>query len=155
MGLAVWLLIAFAAAAIGGIATANAGDLYAQLSRPDWAPPAWLFGPVWSVLYLLMGAASWLVWRNGGFAANRAALTLYLCQLAANALWSWLFFEWRQGDWAFLEIVVLWVLIASTIVEFWRIQRLAAFLMIPYLAWVTFAAALAYAIWQLNPTILG
>ena len=101
LGLAGWLLVAFAAAAVGAVASADAGVFYESLARPPWAPPASLFAPVWTVLYLLMGIAAWLVWRARGFAAARTALTLFLLQLACNALWTWLFFAWRQGAAAF------------------------------------------------------
>jgi tryptophan-rich sensory protein len=154
-GLAGWLLGSFAAAAAGGVASANAGDFYQQLVRPGWAPPPWLFGPVWSVLYLLMGIAAWLVWRERGFRGARAALTLFIVQLAANALWTWLFFAWRLGALAFGEILLLWVLIAATIAAFWRVRPLAGALLLPYLLWVTFAAALTFAVWRMNPALLG
>lgn len=154
VGLVAWILISFAAAAIGGIASANAGSFYLDLARPDWAPPASVFPPVWTILYLLQGIASWLVWRLGGFGAARTALTLFLVQLAVNALWSWLFFAWHLGAIAFFEILVLLVLIVGTIAAFWRIDRLAAVLLLPYLAWVTFASFLNYSIWQMNPTAL-
>jgi tryptophan-rich sensory protein len=154
-GLAGWLLGSFAAAAAGGVASANAGDFYQQLVRPGWAPPPWLFGPVWSVLYLLMGIAAWLVWRERGFRGARAALTLFIVQLAANALWTWLFFAWRLGALAFGEILLLWVLIAATIAAFWRVRPLAGALLLPYLLWVTFAAALTFAVWRANPGLLG
>jgi tryptophan-rich sensory protein len=155
LGLAGWLVVAFAAAAIGGVASANAGDFYTSLSRPPWAPPPWLFAPVWTLLYLLLGVAAWLVWRERGFAGGRMALTLFLIQLALNALWTWLFFAWRQGALAFVEILVLWVLILATAVAFWRIRPLAGALLLPYLLWVAFASALTWAVWQRNPSILG
>jgi tryptophan-rich sensory protein len=155
LGLAGWLVVAFAAAAIGGVASANAGDFYTSLSRPPWAPPPWLFAPVWTLLYLLLGVAAWLVWRERGFAGARMALTLFLIQLALNALWTWLFFAWRQGALAFVEILVLWVLILATAVAFWRIRPLAGALLLPYLLWVAFASALTWAVWQRNPSILG
>ena len=155
LGLAAWLLVAFAAAAVGGVASAGAGSFYAQLARPAWAPPAWLFGPVWSVLYLLQGVAAWLVWRVGGFRGARTALGLFLVQLAANALWTWLFFAWRQGALAFAEVLVLWVLIVATIAAFRRVRPLAAALLLPYLLWVSFAAALTLAVWRLNPRLLA
>ena len=155
LGLAGWLLASFAAAAMGGLASVNAAGFYGDLVRPPWAPPAWLFGPVWSVLFLLMGVAAWLVWRDHGFRGAGAALKLYLAQLLANALWSWLFFAWRQGAFAFAEVVVLWSLIAATIFSFWRLHRLAALLLVPYLAWVSFAAALNFVLWRLNPVVLG
>ena len=155
LGLAGWLLASFAAAGMGGLASVNAAGFYGDLVRPPWAPPAWLFGPVWSVLFLLMGVAAWLVWRDHGFRGAGAALKLYFAQLLANALWSWLFFAWRQGAFAFAEVVVLWLLIAATIFSFWRLNRLAALLLVPYLAWVSFAAALNFVLWRLNPVVLG
>jgi benzodiazapine receptor len=154
-GLVGWLLISFAAAAAGAIASVNAGDFYRQLVRPGWAPPAWLFSPVWTALYILMGIAAWLVWRSHGFHGAQKALILFLIQLAVNALWSWLFFVWRQGALAFAEALLLWALIACTIVAFRRLHRLAAALLLPYLAWVSFACALSFATWRLNPGMLG
>jgi translocator protein len=101
-----------------------------------------------------MAASAWLVWRDRGFAGARTALVLFVVQLAANALWSWLFFAWRQGGLAFAEVGVLWLLIVATIVSFHRISTLAAVLLYPYLAWSTFAAALTLAVWRLNPGAL-
>jgi tryptophan-rich sensory protein len=154
-GLAVWLALVFAAATVGAVASIDAGAFYAQLVRPEWAPPAWVFGPAWTALYLLMGIAAWLVWRVGGYRAARGALTLFLAQLALNALWSWLFFGWHRGAWAFFDILVLWAFIVATLIAFWRVRRLAGVLLLPYLLWVSFASALNYAIWQLNPQSLG
>lgn len=154
-GLAVWLVVSFVAAALGGAASIEAGPFYAGLLRPQWAPPAAIFGPVWTVLYLLMGVAAWLVWRVGGWRAARAALTLFLVQLAFNALWSWLFFGWHLGALALVDILLLWALIVATLVAFWRIRPLAGALLAPYLLWVSFAAALNYSVWRLNPQVLG
>jgi len=103
----------------------------------------------------MMGIAAWLIWRAGGFRSNRTALMLYLVQLVLNALWSWIFFAWQSGFWAFADILVLWVLIIATLVSFWRVRPLAGGLLCPYLLWVTFASALNYSVWQLNPQILG
>ena len=150
-----WLAVSFLAAALGGLASTNAGDFYQQLTRPAWAPPSWLFAPAWTVLYLLMAVSAWLVWREGGFRRARIALCLFLIQLAVNALWTWLFFVWRQGELAFGEILILWLLIVCTIIAFWRVRAIAAVLLIPYLAWVTFASALTYVVWQRNPTLLA
>ena len=151
---AAWLAVTYAAGAIGAIASANAGGFYLQLSRPPWAPPAWVFGPVWNVLYFLIGLAAWLVWRARGFRGARAALTLFLVQLALNALWTWLFFAWRDGALAFAEIVVLWVFILATAIAFWRVRPAAGALLVPYLAWVGYAAALTWSLWQRNPGVL-
>lgn len=153
-GLGGWLLASFVAGALGAAASAGAAGFYQQLTRPPWAPPAWLFGPVWTVLYVMMAVAAWLVWRERGFADARAALGLFVAQLAANALWSWLFFAWRLGALALGEIVLLWLLVAATIAAFWRVRPLAGALLVPYLAWVTFAAALTFSLWRLNPAVL-
>jgi translocator protein len=155
LGLAGWLLASFVTGGIGSAASINAADFYGQLTQPSWAPPAWLFGPVWSVLFVLMGISAWLVWRTHGFRGAGAALTLFGAQLVANALWSWLFFAWRQGAFALAEIAVLWLLILATIIAFWRLHRLASLMLTPYLAWVSFAAALNFALWRLNPVALG
>jgi benzodiazapine receptor len=155
LGLAGWIVITFVAAAIAGLASINAGLFYRQLTLPGWAPPATVFGPVWTVLYAMMAIAAWLVWRAGGFSASRGALSLFLIQLAVNALWSWLFFAWHRGGLAFADIVVLWVLLLATIVAFWRVRPLAGALLIPYLLWVSFAAVLNFSVWQLNPQSLG
>ena len=155
LGLAGWLAVSFIAAAIGSIASVQAGPFYTALVRPDWAPPPDVFGPVWTILYALMGIAAWLVWRVGGFRAARAALSLFLVQLAVNALWSWLFFAWHLGALAFVDILLLWVLVLATLVAFWRIRPLAGAMLVPYLLWISFAAALNLSVWQLNPQVLG
>ena len=155
VGLVGWLIVSFIAAAIGGAASIQAGPFYTQLLRPEWAPPPTIFGPVWTVLYVLMGIAAWLVWRVGGFRAAKSALTLFLVQLALNALWSWLFFGWHRGAFAFADILLLWALIVATLIAFWAIRPLAGALLVPYLLWVSFAAALNYSVWQLNPQVLG
>lgn len=155
IGLVGWLLVTFAAAAVGGLASANSGEFYRELVRPSWAPPGWLFGPVWSVLYAIMGIAAWFVWRAQGFTGARQALLIFIGQLVANALWTWLFFVWRLGGAAFVEILILWGLILVTTILFWRVSRIAGALLIPYLAWVSFAAALTLSTWRLNPEMLG
>ncbi|MCJ0826351.1 tryptophan-rich sensory protein [Luteimonas sp. 50] len=154
-GLAGWAALCFAASAIGAAASIQAGSFYVRLAQPAWAPPASVFGPVWTVLYALMALAAWLVWRSGGLRGNRLPLTLFVAQLALNALWSWLFFAWHRGGWAFADIVALWILLLATVVSFWRVRPLAGVLLVPYLAWVSFAAALNHAVWQLNPQVLG
>ncbi|MCW9028379.1 MAG: tryptophan-rich sensory protein [Kangiella sp.] len=160
LGLFGWLIVAFFAATIGAIASVDAGDFYSQLVQPTWAPPGWLFGPVWTVLYAFMGIAAWLVWRerynlNASLKRIYAGLTVFLMQLVLNALWSWLFFGWKLGGWAFVDIIVLWIFIGFTVVGFLRVNKLAAILMAPYLLWVLFAAVLNYAVWQMNPAQLG
>ena len=147
-----WLLTAFAAGAMGAVASVDAAAFYGQLSKPSWSPPAWVFGPVWSTLYVLMGVAAWLVWRSPG--AKGVALGLFGAQLAANALWSWLFFAWHRGALATVEVLVLLVLILATMAAFWRSSRLSALLLLPYLLWVSFASVLTWAVWRSNPGFL-
>jgi translocator protein len=154
IGLLGWLVLCFAAAAVGAVASAGAGSFYEQLVRPTWAPPGWLFAPVWTILYALMAVAAWLIWRVHRFNAGRTALALFMAQLGANALWTWVFFVWREGALAFAEVVLLWCLIVATIVSFRRLNAVAASLLLPYLAWVTFASALTLAVWRLNPDLL-
>ena len=150
LGLIGWLLGVFVAAAIGALATRDARAFYAGLVKPTWAPPGWLFGPVWTALYLMMGVAAWLVWRRAGWAGAAGALSLFLGQLVCNALWSWLFFAWRRGALAFADIVLLCGLIVATLIAFAHVHRLAAILLLPYLAWVIFATALTRGIWRAN-----
>ncbi|CAN7188511.1 tryptophan-rich sensory protein [Pseudorhodoferax sp. LjRoot39] len=151
LGLLGWLLLCFSVAALGAFASRGAPAFYAQLEQPAWAPPASVFGPVWTLLYLMMAVAAWQVWRLRGWCVP---LLLFLVQLAANGLWSWLFFGWRLGGPAFADIVLLWALLAATLAGFWRVRRSAGLLLLPYLAWVTFAAALNWAVWQRNPGLL-
>lgn len=155
-GLLGWLVLCFAASAVGALASIDAGSSYRELESPAWGPPGWVFGPVWTFLYLTMAIAAWLVWREPAGRRERVlALGLFMVQLALNALWSWLFFVWKLGGVAFLEVVLLWLLIAATMAAFWRIRRLAALLLVPYLLWVTFATALTWALWRANPALLG
>jgi benzodiazapine receptor len=150
LGLIGWMVLVFVAAAIGALATRDAREFYAGLVKPSWAPPGWLFGPVWTLLYVLMGFAAWLVWRTAGWGGGAAALSLFVAQLACNALWSWFFFAWRRGALALADIVLLLALIVATMVAFAHVHPLAAILLVPYLAWVTFATALTRAICRAN-----
>lgn len=154
LALLLWIGLCAAAGAIGAIASVNAREFYATLDQPAWAPPAGVFGPVWSFLYVSMGVAAWLVWRERGWSRARGALGLFVLQLAVNALWSWLFFAWHRGALAMADIVILSGLIVATLVAFARIRPLAAWLLVPYLAWVSFATALSYSVWQRNPQLL-
>ena len=151
----VWLLAATAlTAAIGAFASIDAKDFYQSLHQPPWAPPPTVFGPVWSVLYLMMCVAAWLVVRRIGTQASRSAMALYGAQLVCNALWTWLFFHWHSGLWAFVEVLMLLGSVALTARSFWRVRPLAGWLMLPYLAWVGFASGLTFAMWRLNPGVL-
>ena len=143
-----WLALSFTAAAIGGFFLP--GEWYARMQRPAWNPPNWIFGPVWTALYTMMAVAAWFVWKRGGFAAQLIALSLFLLQLLINALWSPLFFGLRNSALAFVDIVLLWLALLATVVAFWKVRPLAGALLVPYLAWVTFASALNFAIWRLN-----
>lgn len=147
------VLVTTLAAFIGGLAGAGAREFYAQLAKPPWAPPGWLFGPAWTVLYTMMAISAWLVYREKG-SESRPLMLLYVAQLAVNALWSWVFFSWKLGAVAFAEAILLWLLVLLTLLSFWRAKRIAGMLLIPYLLWVTFATALTFAVWRANPTLL-
>lgn len=141
----------FVVAAAGAAATAQSvRSWYPTLTKPAWNPPAWLFGPVWTILYAVMGIAAWLVWRRVGFNGGKVALTLYAVQLALNAAWSPLFFGLRNPLAGLVDIVFLWVAIVVTTILFWRLTPLAGWLFMPYLLWVTFATALNFTLWRLN-----
>jgi benzodiazapine receptor len=145
------ITICFSAAAVGGLATSSGlASWYQGLERPSWNPPNWIFGPVWTILYLMMASAAWLVWRESRQQKTGAALTIFMAQLVLNVLWSVIFFGLQQPGLAFVEIIVLWVSIAATLFCFAPISRLAAGLMVPYLLWVAFAAVLNFKIWSLN-----
>lgn len=155
LSLAGWIALSLAAGGVGAIASVDSREFYAALERPSWAPPGWLFGPVWTTLYVLMGVAAWLVWRTpGGSGLRLAGLWLFVLQLALNALWTWIFFYWRSGGWALAEIALLWLVIVAVIVCFAAVRPLAGWLLAPYLAWVTFAMALTWSVWQRNPSQL-
>ena len=146
-----FVLLSLSAGGIGGVATANSiGGWYQTITKPSWNPPGWVFGPVWTTLYLMMGVAAWLIWRHAKPGEKAVPLGLFAAQLALNALWSFVFFAWHQTGWAFVEIIFLWIAIAATIVSFSRISKVAAGLLVPYLAWVSFASFLTYTIWTLN-----
>lgn len=145
----------FAAAAVGAAASSGAPEFYHQLTRPSWAPRTWLFGPVWTALYLLMAIAVWMIWSEQESRLATIALGLFLIQLAVNALWSWTFFAWRLGGGSFAEIVLLLALIVATVIAFWRVRPIAAVLMLPYVIWVSFALALNFVLWQSNPELLA
>jgi benzodiazapine receptor len=151
VGLVTFVLLCLGAGGLGAVATTpEIGGWYKTLAKPSWNPPDSVFGPVWTTLYVLMAVAAWLIWRPAGFAAAATPLTLFTVQLALNIGWSWIFFGIHQPGWAFLEVLVLWQAIMATTVAFWRRSKIAACLMTPYLAWVSFAAALNFAIWRMN-----
>lgn len=148
VGLVSWVVGCLATGWVGS--TFMPGEWYAALTKPPWTPPNDVFAPVWTTLYVLMGVAAWLVWRTAGFAGARTPLMLFIAQLILNALWSYLFFGAHQMLLAFVDIIVLWLLILATIVRFRRVVPVAGALLIPYLCWVAFASALNFELWRLN-----
>jgi translocator protein len=148
VGLVFWVALSFAAAGVGS--RFGPGDWYAHLAKPSFNPPAWVFAPVWTLLYLVMGLAAWLVWRERAVARVGPALSLFLVQLILNATWSWLFFDLHRIGWALVDLAALWLAIGATLLAFWACRPLAGLLMVPYLLWVSFAALLNFAIWRLN-----
>lgn len=149
LALAGWLALSFTAAAMGGLF--QPGEWYANLRKPAWNPPNWIFGPVWTALYGMMAVAAWLVWRRRGFAGQRVALSFFLLQWFFNALWSPLFFGLRTSVLALLDITLLWLALLATVVTFGKVHIVAGGLLLPYLAWVTFASALNLSLCRLNP----
>lgn len=150
VGLILLLAACYAAAIFGALFTAPAiPTWYALLPKPAWNPPSWVFGPVWTVLYTLIGIAAWLVWRHqGSVRAASVPLALFAIQLVLNAAWTIIFFGQHQPGAAFLDIVLLWLAILATMIVFWRIVPLAGWFFLPYLLWVTYASTLNYAIWR-------
>lgn len=148
VGLVLWVLVSLGAGLVGS--QFMPGDWYAALAKPSWNPPNTVFAPVWTTLYVMMGVAAWMVWREAGFSGARGALSLYFVQLVLNGLWSYLFFGAHLPMVAFFEIVLLWIVILMTFVSFRRVRPIAGALLVPYLCWVGFAAALNYQLWRLN-----
>ena len=141
-------LVAWSGAQVSpGIASA---EWYDSIQKPDWNPPSWIFGPVWTVLYTLMGIAAWLVWRDYAFRNARWAMALFFIQLVLNGLWSQIFFGMQEIGWALAEIILLLAAIIATTTIFFRKKALAGWLMIPYILWVAFATVLTYSLWVLN-----
>lgn len=141
-------MLCFAASALA--AFISPGGWYAQLRKPLWTPPSWVFGPAWTLLYIMMAVAAWAVWRCGGWRVQWRALGLFLLQWLLNAIWTPLFFGLHWPGVAFAEILALWMVLLVTLLAFWRVRPLAGWLLVPYLAWVTFASTLNGAIWWLN-----
>lgn len=148
LALGAWLALVFAAASMGGFFPP--GDWYAHLQKPAWNPPNWIFAPVWTTLYIIMAIAAWLVWKRGGFTVQRMALSLFLLQLVFNALWSPLFFGLKNPALGFVDILLLWASLLATTAAFWKVRPVAGVLLVPYLAWVTFAGFLNFTLWRLN-----
>ena len=148
LGLVAWVALSFSASLSGVLF--SPGEWYASLQKPAFNPPGWIFGPVWTTLYFMMGVSAWLVWRSGGFSQAARALTLFVVQLALNAIWTPVFFGLHNLGGAFCVIVALWCAIALTLGAFWKHNRLAAAMLMPYLLWVSFATLLNFTLWRLN-----
>jgi tryptophan-rich sensory protein len=156
VGLAVSMGVCFGAGFVGSLFTTPSIPIwYAGLVKPSWTPPAWIFGPVWSVLYGMMALALWLIWRRSGFATAAVPIALFMVQLVLNVLWSLLFFGLRMPGVAFAEIVLLWLAILATLITFWRLNTSAGYLLLPYLVWTAFAGALNFALWRMNAASVG
>lgn len=147
--LGVFLSVSYTAALPGALFPP--GEWYESLTKPALTPPNWLFPLAWTALFALMAVAAWMVWRRAGFRGAAAALGLFAVQLILNGAWSWVFFHRQEMGWALVELAVLWTSIAATMVAFWRIRPLAGALLVPYLAWVSFAGYLNWGFWALNP----
>jgi len=147
VSLVVSFVICFGAAFVGTRFLPD--EWFKRLNKPSWNPPNWLFAPVWTLLYALMAIAAWRVWEQVGLNAA-LVLALFVIQLVLNSAWTWIFFGLHRLDRAFVDIVVLWVLIAATLIGFWQVNPLAGLLLLPYLAWVSFASFLNLTIWRLN-----
>lgn len=151
LSLLAWILGTSTAAVSGAVTAQAAQQFYGELKKPRWAPPPWLFGPAWTVLYVLMAVAAWRVYRAYGFDGARSELILYVVQLAFNAAWSWFFFVRRSGLLATIEVCCLLTAVLSTMVAFGLRDTLAGLLFVPYGLWVSFATALTVSVWRRNP----
>ncbi|MFO0905742.1 MAG: TspO/MBR family protein [Pirellulales bacterium] len=151
IGLVFFLVVCLGAGGLGALATTpEIEGWYKTLAKPSWNPPDYVFGPVWTTLYVLMAVAAWLVWKPAGFRAAAMPLALFGGQVVLNIAWSFIFFGLHQPGWAFVEIVILWLAIVATTASFFRCSQIAGWLLAPYLAWVSFAALLNMAIWRIN-----
>ncbi|UCC99693.1 MAG: tryptophan-rich sensory protein [Phycisphaerales bacterium] len=148
LGLTFWVALTFGVAAFGS--QFEPGDWYAHIAKPAWTPPGWVFGPVWGLLYLLMGVSAWLVWRQRFRTSVSLPLGFYIVQLAVNGLWSWIFFGSQRIGLALIDLTVLVIVVAITAAMFWRVNRRAGYMLLPYLLWISFAAVLNFQIWQMN-----
>jgi len=149
--LVIFIVVCLGAGGLGSVATTPEIDgWYRTLAKPSWNPPDYVFGPVWTALYILMAIAAWLVWKPAGLKAAALPLSLFAVQLLLNVAWSWIFFGLHQTGWAFAELVILWLAITATMITFFHRSTLAGWLLVPYVAWVSFAGALNFALWRMN-----
>ena len=151
LGLSGFVFACLAVSAIGGLVTATSvGGWYATLSKPVFNPPGWVFAPVWTTLYVLMAVAAWRVWRGAHTTARQFALRVFALQLGLNLAWSFLFFGFQQIGLALAEILLLLSVVSFNTLLFWRIERFAGWLFVPYVFWVSFASVLNFSLWLLN-----
>jgi len=149
VGLLVFLILTFGVNGLGGLITyPNLAEWYNRLNKPDWTPPNWVFGPVWNTIFLLTAISAWLVWRRRGISG--AWIWAFTAQLGFNLLWSVVFFGMRRPDLALFVILLVWASVAAMTVSFWRVRPIAGLMILPYLAWVSYAAPLNFFIWRLN-----
>ena len=148
LGLLGFLAACFAAAIPG--AFFRPGQWYANLAKPRWNPPNWVFAPAWTILYVTVAVSGWLVWRKSGFAGAVFPFEVYAAGLFINAMWSAIFFGWHKPGLAFFDVTLLWLSIIATILLFYPIEQNAGLLLLPYLGWVSFAGALNFAVWRMN-----
>jgi tryptophan-rich sensory protein len=146
LALVIFLVVVFAVGASGSIV--SGGPWYQALSKPPWTPPGWLFGPVWTLIYISIAIAGWLVWKQVGL--RPSVFAFFAVQLVLNAAWSWIFFGAHRIGLALVDIILLWIAIVGTIVTFFAVVPLAGWLLVPYLLWVSFATALNFSVWRLN-----
>jgi benzodiazapine receptor len=152
LALSVFIAVSVIVAGVGAaIILPSLDGWYDTLRKPDWTPPNWLFSWVWNGLYVLTALAAWLVWRERRWGGVSLPLTLFALQFVLNVVWSDFFFAKHAPDIAFVEILFLWVAALATLLAFWQVTAVAGALLVPYLAWVTFAAALNYTVWRMNP----
>jgi len=153
LGLFAFIILCLAVSGIGGAITATSVDTWYQaLEKPPFNPPDWVFAPFWTALYILIGISAWRVWRLRSFEATGKAVAVFAVQLGLNLAWSFLFFGLQRIDLALIEIVILLCAIITNTIIFWRIDRLAGLLFVPYAAWVTYATVLNASLWLLNET---
>jgi len=151
IALVLFVAVCLGAGGLGAIATTpEIGAWYTTIAKPWWNPPDYIFGPVWTTLYIMMAIAAWSVWKTAGCKEAAIPLTLFGVQLSLNVAWSWVFFGMHQPGWAFAEIVILWLAILATTRAFFRCSKIGGWLLLPYLTWVSFAAVLNFAIWRMN-----
>jgi len=151
LSLIVFMILCFSSAALGSVFANNSLKIwYSTIKKPFWNPPDKVFAPVWTVLYVMMAVAGWMVWERLPQKGFSTPIALFFVQLVLNVVWSAIFFALRSPGWAFVEVVILWVFIALTMISFWAIYWVAGVLFLPYFLWVSFASILNYAIWRLN-----